>query len=305
MTNKPIIDTTQSYPACLLALRNRDYKEAIVGFKNLLKYQAEPFRSFWGLITAYSCIGEYKKVVDLCEQHEDYLYNDSFDSKREVRLLTSLLMQETALLKKNYRATMTSYFFLQKMKDIFKAYEQDSKNPIYQILISYWYCVLGLKSENTEDAFLKVLYYDFIDDEFRWKLLEKMSLEKKELLEDINLARKFKKIARYIDGGYINLLLYVSLISEDLSISRDKIEIQRFNGVEISNEVMWNYLDLVNDKNEIDDLAVNFAKQLFSRGWIDQIIANIFFYASENLNIYNVENELKALEFFGLKSSNK
>jgi hypothetical protein len=54
------------------------------------------------------------------------------------------------------------------------------------------------------------------------------------------------------------------------------------------------------ENNDIDDLSVNFAKRLFAKGWMDPVIGQVFRYAKNNLNIYNVTNETKALDLFGI-----
>jgi hypothetical protein len=95
-------------------------------------------------------------------------------------------------------------------------------------------------------------------------------------------------------------LLFSSLSSNALISSREKIEVQRMNGIELSDDVMWNYIDLSVENNDIDDLSVNFAKRLFAKGWMDPAIGKVFRYAKDNLNIYNVNNEMKALDLFGI-----
>jgi hypothetical protein len=63
---------------------------------------------------------------------------------------------------------------------------------------------------------------------------------------------------------------------------------------------MWNYINSSVENNDIDDLSVNFAKRLFAKGWMDPVIGQVFRYAKNNLNIYNVTNETKALDLFGI-----
>ena len=187
-----------------------------------------------------------------------------------------------------------------RMKLVHEAYLMDKNNLLTKILICYWYAVLGKRPHDTEQMMKDFLHNEFLDDEFRWKLLEKLSITDKELMEDISIAGLFKRIPRYLDHSYINLLLFSSLSSNALISSREKIEVQRMNGIELSDDVMWNYIDLSVENNDIDDLSVNFAKRLFAKGWMDPAIGKVFRYAKDNLNIYNVNNEMKALDLFGI-----
>lgn len=288
------------YSNSILSLNEGDYEEAIKGFLYLIKHGIEPEKSVLGIITAYACLTRYSQALKTYEQHKELFIGKSPYNTSFIELITPLLMKETSLLKKNSRGHFSGILMAKRMKDTQNIYTSDPQNLLARILICYWYAVLGKRPKDTEVMMKDFLVLEGVDDEFRWKLLEKLSITDKQLLEDITIAGMFKRIPRYLDPAYINLLLFSDLSGNDLAQARENIEVQRMNGIEISDEVMWNYIDLSVTKDDIDDLTVSFAKRLFSKGWMDPAIAKVFRYAKDNLNMYNVNNELKALELFGI-----
>ncbi|MFA5341094.1 MAG: hypothetical protein WC332_04870 [Clostridia bacterium] len=288
------------YSNSMMSLKEGDYEDAIKGFLYLINHGIEPQKSVLGIITAYSCLTRYSLAMRTYEKYKEYFTDNTSYRNMFIEMMTSLLMKETSYLKKNARGYFTGILMAKRMKDVHEAYLSDSNNLLAAILICFWYAVLGKRPHDTELMMKDFLHNGYIDDEFRWKLLEKLAITDKELMEDITIAGLFKRIPRYLDHSYINLLLFSSLSGNDLSSAREKIEVQRMNGVELSDDVMWNYIDLCVENNDIDDLAVNFAKRLFAKGWIDPAVAKVFGYAKNHLNIYNVNNEMNALELFGI-----
>jgi G:T/U-mismatch repair DNA glycosylase len=283
-----------------ICLRDGDYKEAEKGFRYLLEHGIEPQKSAMGLITAYACSTKYAAALKAYEKYKEYLTGPDTNRDMFLDMLTGHLMRETSLLKKYVRGYVSGFKMAGKMKKTNEVYMGNKQNLLAQILLSYWYAVLGKRPYNSEEMLKQCLEYKALDNEFRWKLLEKLAVTDKTLMEDTSIASLFTKIPRFVDRDYINLLLFTSLCKSDLAEARDKIEVQRMNGVELTNDVLWNYLELCVDKGDIDDLAVSFAKRLFAKGWVDPVIAEVFRYAKSNLTKHNVSNELDALELYGM-----
>jgi tetratricopeptide (TPR) repeat protein len=288
------------YSNSMMSLKEGDYEDAIKGFLYLINHGIEPQKSVLGILTAYSCLTRYTIALKTYEKNKEYFTDNPLNTGMFIEIMTSLLMKETSYLKKNARGYFTAILMANRMKTVHEAYLSDKDNILAIILICYWYAVLGRRPHDTEQMMKDFLHNEFIDDEFRWKLLEKLSITDKDLMDDITIASLFKRIPRYLDHSYINLLLFSNLSGNNLVSAREKIEVQRMNGVELSDDVMWNYIDLCVENNDIDDLAVNFAKRLFAKGWMDPAIGRVFRYAKNNLNIYNVTNETKALDLFGI-----
>jgi hypothetical protein len=283
-----------------ICLRDGDYIEAEKGFKYLLEHGIEPQKSAMGLITSYACSTKYPAALKAYEKYKEYLTGSDTNRDMFVEMITGHLMRETSLLKKYVRGYVSGFKMAGKMKKTNEIYLGNKKNLLAQILLSYWYAVLGKRPYNSEEMLKQCLEYKALDNEFRWKLLEKLSVTDKTLMEDTSIASLFTKIPRFVDRDYINLLLFTSLCNSDLAEARDKIEVQRMNGVELTNDVLWNYIELCVDKGDIDDLAVSFAKRLFAKGWVDPVIAEVFHYAKSNLTKHNVSNELNALDLYGI-----
>ncbi|MGI6505383.1 MAG: hypothetical protein ACOX2V_03210 [Clostridia bacterium] len=300
MARKDFKDLKLYFSNSMISLKEGDYEHAIKGFSNLIDHGIEPQKSVIGLITAYSCLTRYPAALKLYEKNKDIFIGNPSNRNMLVETMTTLLMKETSLLKKNARGSLSAVFMAKRMKAVHEAYLADKDNLLAIILICYWYAVLGARPYETEQMMKDFLHNEYVDDEFRWKLLEKLAITDKELMDDITIAGMFRRIPRYLDHSYINLLLFSHLCGDDFASAREKIEVQRMNGVELSDDVMWNYINSSVENNDIDDLSVNFAKRLFAKGWMDPVIGQVFRYAKNNLNIYNVTNETKALDLFGI-----
>ncbi|MDD4543068.1 MAG: hypothetical protein PHY13_04775 [Clostridia bacterium] len=300
MAKNEFKDLKLYYSNSMISLKDGDYDEAIKGFKYLIKHGIEIQKSVLGLITAYSCITRYNNALKIYEEHKEFFTGKTPYKGMFVEIMTALLIKESTLLKKNTRGYLTGIITARRMKEVYEAYLVNPENLLCIVLICYWYAVLAKRPKDTEQMMVRFVNDEHIEDEFRWKLLEKLAITDKQIMEDITIAGKFKRIPRYLDHSYVNLLLFSSLSSNNLIIARENIEVQRMNGVQLSDDVMWNYLDLCVENDDIDDLAVNFAKRLFSKGWMDPVIAKVLRYAKDNLNIYNVKNEMKSLELFGI-----
>lgn len=289
------------YAYSYLALSDENYRSAINGFNYTLRNKIEIDKSAIGLICAYACTGRYRKALKIYSSCKDAIIFNSRLRHQLVRDLSYFLAKDTSALKFKRRNYFSSVALSFHMNRTYEIYEADNSNIPAIILMSYWHINTGHIFENQEKFLNMCVYFRTLDNVFRWKLLSRIAVNNKDLWEDESLAAMFTEIPEEVTSSeYINTLILSILYNKDLEKSRNNIEIYRNKGHIFTNDVMWNFICLSVEEDEIDDLTVNFAKHLISEGWVDSIIAEVIRFGYANRSRYSVAKELKKLAFFNL-----
>ncbi len=295
-------DNSKGYYAyAYLTLSDGNYRNAVSGFKYTLKNRIEPEKSVIGLICAYCCLGNYSRAMSIYNEHKDQLiFNSTLRHKLVTDLSYFLSKDQTALnlKRRNYLSSIRLNFI---MNSICEKHPADSANIVSIILLSFWLAYAGFSCGSTAEAARNCLYMRTLDDGFRWKLLGRISIEDKALLIDDDLAALFTDIPPEITStDYVNTLILSQLFKGNLENARNKIEIYRTKGQIFTNELMWNFVKLSVEEDEVDDLTVNFAKHLISEGWNDSYLAEVIRFGYANRTRYSVRKEINTLEYFDL-----
>ena len=295
-------DNNQGYYAySYLTLSDGHYRNAITGFKYTLKNHIEPEKSAIGLICAYGCMGNYNKAMALYDEFKERLVFTRALRHKLIRDLSYFLSRDISSLKLKRKNYFSSIRFNYIMNRICEKHPEDPSNIVSVILLSYWLAYTGFSCDSTPDAARTCLYMNSLDDGFRWKLLGRVSIEDKELLADDDLAALFSDIPEELTStDYVNTLILSQLYKGNLEAGRNKIELYRNKGHIFTNEVMWNFVKLSVEEDEIDDLTVNFAKHLIAEGWADSYLAEVIRFGYANRTRYSVRKEINTLEYFDL-----
>lgn len=301
MTDQVANEMLGYYAYSYLALSERSYRSAISGFNYTIRKNIEVEKSAIGLICAYACTGNYKKALKIYSSFRETIVFNSRLRHQLVRDLSYFLGNDTSSLKLQHQNYLSSVFFNRTMQKTYDEYVKDPSNIPAIIFMSYWHIFTGHVFDNMKTITDVCLFFRTLDDSFRWKLLNRVAVEDNSLWEDETLAGLFTDIPEEITSNdYINTLILSTIYSGNLEKSRDSIEIYRNKGYIFTNNVMWNFIKLSVEEDEIDDLTVNFAKHLISEGWADPIIAQVIRYAYANRSRYSVKKELNRLSFLNL-----
>lgn len=289
------------YAYAYLALSEKNYRSAISGFNYTLRKNIEVEKSAIGLVCAYACIGNYKKALKTYESFKETIIFNARLRHQLVKDLSYFLCRDTSSLKFQRHNYFSSVVFGRTMQKTYDEYLKDTSNIPAIILMSYWHIFTGHVFENMKAITDVCIYFRTLDDTFRWKLLNRVAIEDKELWADETLAGMFSTIPEEVSSNeYVNTLILSTIYSGNLEKSRDNIEIYRNKGYVFTNDVMWNFIRLSVEEDEIDDLTVNFAKHLISEGWADSVIAEVIRYGYANRSRYSVKKELNHLSFLNL-----
>lgn len=301
MTEQNKNDMLGYYAYSYLALSEKSYRSAISGFNYTIRKNVEVEKSAIGLICAYSCMGNYKKALKTYNMFKESIIFNNRLRHQLVKDLSYFLSQDTSALKLQSRNYFSSVMLNRAMIRTHEIYTEDASNIPAIIFMSYWHIFTGHVNDDIKGITDVCLFFRTLDDTFRWKLLNRVAVEETELWEDDTLAGMFNEIPEEVSSNeYINTLILSTIYSGDLEKSRDEIEIYRNKGYLFTNEVMWNFIRLSVEEDEIDDLTVNFAKHLISEGWADNIIAEVIRYGYANRSRYSVKKELNRLSYLNL-----
>ncbi|MBN2558636.1 MAG: hypothetical protein JXB33_07790 [Clostridia bacterium] len=289
------------YAYSYLALGQKNYRKAISGFNFTLGRSIEPEKSAIGLVCAYSCLGNYMKALKVYNRYKDsIIFNKKFRHQL-VKDLSYFLSEDTSALRLQRKGYFSSVALGRSMNRVHGAYGSDNSNIVSIILISFWYIFTGHEFESIKKITDACLYFPTLDDTFRWKLLNRAAIDDSSLLQDESLAALFKVIPGEVASNeYINTIILSMLYGRDLENARNNIEIYRLKGHIFTNELMWNFIRLSVEEDEVDDLSVNFAKHLISEGWADSLIAEVIRFGYANRSRYSVKKELNKLNYFNL-----
>lgn len=283
------------------ALSEKNYRSAINGFTYTIRKKIEVEKSAIGLICAYACLGSYRKAIRTYDKFKDSIIFNTRLRHQLVKDLSYFLCLDTSAMKVQRKNYLSSVVLNRAMQKVHSVYMEDSSNIVAIIFMSYWHIFAGHVFDGMKNITESCLYFRTLDDVFRWKLLSRVAVENKELLEDETLAGMFTGIPEEISSNeYINTLILSMMYNGTLEKARDNIEIYRNKGYVFTNELMWNFVRMSVEEDEIDDLAVNFAKHLISEGWADSMIAEVIRYGYANRSRYSVKKELNRLAFLNL-----
>ncbi len=299
--NSTISELQSHYAFSYLSLKDGDYKRAIRGFNYSLKNNVEVEKSVIGLICAYSCSGKYQKAITIFEKHEHLLILNKSYRHMLIHDLSFLLYNDQTALHKLRDGYFSSFFLGLSMKRTLEEYELDKANVLAIIFLSYWYFVTGRRPNGANEILKTCLFFPTLDKDFRWKLLRRMAITNKELLNDTQIASKFSSIPKSIDSPeYVNQLILSSLFSKDLLSAQERIVQGKELDQSFSNEVMWNYIKLTVDLNAIDETTVFFARALLNSGWIDSYVSTSISFGYKNKSPYSTKKDIEKLQMFGL-----
>lgn len=289
------------YAYSCLSLDEGHYSDAINGFKYTIKHKVEVGKSVVGLICAYACFGEYNRALKIYSSyHETILFNKKLRHLL-VKNLSYYLARDLSFLQKKRRNYFSSIILNRTMEKTYSVYMENRLHIPAIILISYWHMHTGHFFENFQEIADTCLKMKTLDDTFRWRLLNRMALEDRSLWDDLSVASLFTGIPENAySSAYVNTLLLAIMFEGNLEKARNYIDILRGRGHIFTKEVMWNFLRLSVEEKEIDDLAVNFSKQLIMEGWSDPYIAQVIHHGHLNHSRYSVKRELERLEFLGM-----
>jgi len=301
MSNSKLTEKLKSYYAyAYLALKDKDYINAIRGFKFLIKNKIEVEKSVIGLICAYSCLGKYSKALEVFARNHHLLVLNKNFRHMLIHDLSFLLVNDTTALKKRRDSYFSSFFLGRSIKNTMDDYNNNNTNILAMILLSYWYFITGRRPNGANTILATCLHFPTLDKDFRWKLLRRLSITNNNLLSDTLIASKFQSIPKNIDSpDYLNQLILSSLYSNNLIQAQERITNAKALEHLFSNEVMWNYIRLSIDKNGIDETCVFFAQTLLQDGWIDSYVAKAIKYGITHNFSYSVENDLSKLQLLG------
>jgi hypothetical protein len=289
------------YAYSYLSLNEKNYRGAASGFNYTLRKNIEVERSAIGLICAYSCLGNYRKALRIYDTYKESIIFNARLRHRLVKDLSYFLCRDTSAMKLQRQNYFASIMLTRAMQRTHAAYTEDPSNITAIILMSYWHIFTGHVFDEMKAITDKCIYFRTLDDTFRWKLLNRAAIEDTSLWEDETLAGMFTEIPEEVSNNeYINTLILSMMYSGDLEKARDNIEIYRNKGYVFTNDVMWNFIRLSVEEDEVDDLSVNFAKHLISDGWADSYIAEVIRFGYANRSRYSVKKELNRLAYLNL-----
>ncbi len=301
MTDQSNNEMLGYYAYSYLALSEKNYRSAINGFNYTVRKNIEVEKSAIGLICAYACMGNYRKALKTYSSFKETIILNTQLRHRLVKDLSYFLCRDTSTLKLKKQNYFASIFLNRIMAKTHETYIEDSSNIPAIIFMSFWHIFTGRVFGDMKNITDICLYFRTLDDTFRWKLLNRVAIEDKELLDDDTLAGMFSGIPEEISSNeYINTLILSKLYKNELENARDSIEIYRNKGYLFTNDVMWNFIRLSVEEDEIDDLTVNFAKHLISEGWADSVIAEVVRYGYANRSRYSVKKEMNRLAYLNL-----
>jgi hypothetical protein len=289
------------YAYSYLSLNEKNYKGAVSGFNYTLRKNIEVEKSAIGLVCAHSCLGHYKKALRVYDSYKESIIFNARLRHQLVKDLSYFLCRDTSAMKLQRQNYFSSIMLNRAMQKTHSIYVDDPSNIVAIILLSYWHIFTGHVFEDMKAIADVCVFFRTLDDAFRWKLLNRVAIENTDLWEDETLAGMFTEIPEEVSNNeYINTLILSMMYSSDLEKARDNIEIYRNKGYVFTNEVMWNFIRLSVEEDEIDDLSVNFAKHLISDGWADSYIAEVIRFGYANRSRYSVKKELNRLAYLNL-----
>lgn len=160
------------------------------------------------------------------------------------------------------------YGLLQKM------FDNEPDNPVVNLLLAMYFLSRRQDDERARVIFNLCVRMEGIGDKLRWDMLQSLSAETPEILQDAEIAGMFGCIPEGAHGKP-----YASFLLSRFMQQRDKYkvlsafsEMQR-NHIFPDRKTLWHYLKFCRDMNIWNSSLLTCCQRLLSSGWVDGLVA--------------------------------
>lgn len=285
-----------------LHLMTNRYKLAEEYFQKSLAVDANHTLSVIGLIEAYVFRRKFLKAVYLFSKHRQRIIDKYIYRVRLVRGVSSFY-SKADLFRIGAKGLFSVLFMKYTMYYVKKLVDSESNNIVLKLILCMYYLNSEEKSFYIIQLFKTCIYWDGLEDTFRWAMIKRLSQMGEKLYYDISIARKFTTIpdANCTDE-YVDMIFSTALDSGNSGRITGVYGTAGKYNKNISPRLMWRYVQWSRENSFYDPTVYDCCKKLVKLGWMDNVLANTMLKFREK-NAVKLGNEAeRALRLFGYMS---
>ncbi|GAE88890.1 tetratricopeptide repeat protein [Acetivibrio straminisolvens] len=169
------------------------YKLAGKYFKKSLAVDGNYIFAVIGLIEAYVFGRKFMKAVNLFSKNRQKIIDKYVYRVKLVRAVSSFY-SKAELFKTETKDFLSMLYLKYTMQNIKKLVNSEANNIVLKLILCMNYLNSGEKSFYIIQLFKTCIYWDGLEDTFRWALIKRLEEMGEKLYYDINIARKFSTI---------------------------------------------------------------------------------------------------------------
>jgi len=275
------------------------YKLAEDYFKKSLAVDGNYTLSIIGMIEAYVFRRKFMKAVYLFSKNRQKIIDKYIYRVKLVRGVSSFY-SKTVLFRTETKGLFSVFFLKYSMYYIKKLVNSESNNIVLKLILCMYYLNSGEKSFYIVQLFKTCIYWDGLEDTFRWALIKQLSEMGEKLYYDINIARKFTTVPdANCSDEYVDMIFSSALDKGNSSWIAGIYDTAGKYNKNISPRLMWRYVQWSRENSFYDPSVYDCCKKLMKMGWMDNVIANTMLKFKEK-NAVKLGNEAeRALRLFG------
>ncbi|HOM01556.1 MAG TPA: tetratricopeptide repeat protein [Acetivibrio sp.] len=276
-----------------------NYKLAEKYFKKSLEVDGNYTLSIIGLIEAYVFGRKFLKAIYLFSQNRQKIIDKYIYRVKLVRGVTSFY-SKTDLFRTEEKDFLSEFFLKRSMRSVKKLVDSESNNIVLKLILCMYCLHTKEKSFYIIQMFKTCIYWDGLEDTFRWALINRLSQEGEKLYYDINIARKFTTVPdASCSDEYVDMIFSSALDKGNGGIIADIYDSAGKYNKKISPRLMWRYIQWSMQNSFYDPSVFDCCNKLVKMGWMDNVIANTMLkFKEKNAAKLGEENE-RTLRLFG------
>lgn len=286
---------------CLGRLHMMDgkYKLAEEYFKKSLAVDGNYTFSIIGLIEACVFRRKFLKAVYLFSKNRQKIIDKYIYRVKLVRGVSSFY-SKSGFFRTEAKDFLSQLSLKNSIRSIKKLVDSEANNIVLKLILCMYYLNFGEKSFYIIQLFKTCIYWDGLEDSFRWALIRHLSEFGEKLYYDANIARKFATVPdASCTDEYVDLIFSSALDREKGGRMADIYRTAKKYNKNISPRLIWRYVKWSNENSFYDPSVYDCCKKLVDMGWMDSVVADTMLKFRERNAVKLGDETERALRLFG------
>lgn len=209
-----------------------------------------------------------------------YNKNSDFFLRKKLYMKRINNMTSRLYLSRNFWAALgklrSLFLFDEKIGTLQKMFSNNQSNPVVNILLSMYFLKKHKSEKRAFTLYNLCVGMDGIIDKLRWDLVEILSKNQPEVLQDEKIAGLFQSISESSSRmDYVDFLLSCFMAQQDKEkVSNAFSELQNRHIIP-SNKTMWEYINFCHSQNIWNATVALYCQKLIENGWINSFLSSV------------------------------
>lgn len=279
------------------------YNTAENYFKKALSVDENYTRAIIALIELYVYRKKFIKAVYIFSKHRQDINKNYIFRVKLVRGVSSFY-SKSDFFRTGSIGFLKSMFLKHTMRYARDLVPKESSNIVLKIILCMYYLKTGENNIFVTQMYKTCVYWDGLDDQLRWDILNNLSNSGNKLVYDMNIAKKFTSIPpSNCSDEYAGIILLASMLKGDVKKTSEIYNLANKYNKKLEPEIMWRYIYWCKENSFYDNSVYDCCKKLIKSGWIDKVVAQTLLIFRDKNNVKLSKRDKQILELYGYAES--